>query len=427
MDARTPALMPWSSAAALPLAAMILVTTGVGELWAQREPAKSAGRAAYPHATESIGTVRQIYDGVLTPEMAVNTFRNIDRLFPTRAVPRAARAFPLPAAATPLGSVRFSDRGEGHDLETYLELNRVAGLLVIKDGRVKLERYRFGNSEHTRWMSMSIAKSITSTLIGAAVKQGLIASLSDPVTRYVPSLAGSAYEGVSVRDVLMMSSGVRWDETYTNPASDRRRLLEAQISQVPGSALAVMRGLSRAAEPGTANNYNTGETQVAAEILRRAAGRPLATYLSERIWSTFGMEADANWWLDSPDGIEIGGSGFSATLRDYGRFGLFVLDGGVAARDTILPAGWIREATTPKVLRGGKPLDYGYLWWPGTTAASRRDGAYAAEGIHGQFLYVNPAAKVVIVVWGAQPKPTEGAIIDDWLFFDAVIEALRRE
>jgi hypothetical protein len=302
----------------------------------------------YPHRTEPIGTVRQIYDGVLTPALAISTFRNIDRLFPTRTVARSSTPKPLPPALVPLTEVRFSDQGRRYDLEAYLELNRVAAILVLQDGRVKLERYRFGNTERTRWMSMSIAKSITSTLIGAALKEGYIRSLSDSVTRYVPSLIGSAYDGVSVRDVLMMASGVRWNETYTDPASDRRRLLEAQISQMPGSALAVMKSLPRAAAPGTVHTYNTGETQVAAEILRAAVGRPLATYLSERIWSTFGMEAEANWWLASPGGIEIGGSGFSATLRDYGRFGLFILGGGVAGGDSILPAGWLREATTPK-------------------------------------------------------------------------------
>ena len=379
----------------------------------------------YPHAAEPIGTVRQIYDGVLTPEIAVNTFRNIDRLFPTRTVPRSAAPYPLPPASAPLGAVNFSEGVKRYGLYDYLELNRVAGLLVLKDGRIKLEKYRFGNSDRTRWMSMSIAKSITSTLVGAALKEGYIAALSDPVTKYVPSLRGSAYEGVSVRDVLMMSSGVRWDETYTDPRSDRRRLLEAQISQVPGSAMAVMTSLPRAAAPGTVNNYNTGETQVAGEIVRSSVGRPLATYLSERIWSRFGMEADAKWWLDSKDGHEIGGSGFSATLRDYGRFGLFLLNGGIAGGEAILPDGWTREATSPKVLRGGTPLEYGYLWWTGTTPASHRDGAYAAEGIFGQFIYINPAARVVIVVWSAQQKPTGSAVIDDWVFFDAVVDALR--
>jgi len=380
----------------------------------------------YPHRTEPIGTVREIYDGVLTPEMAVNTFRNIDRLFPTRTVAGSSRPLPLPRAAVPLSDVRFSDQGKQYDLESYLELNRLAAILILQDGRVKLERYRFGNTDRTRWMSMSIAKSVTSTLVGAALKDGSIRSLSDSVTRYVPSLKGTAYDGVSVRDVLMMASGVRWNETYSDPTSDRRRLLEAQISQVPGSALAVMKSLPRAAAPGTTSNYNTGETQVVAEVLRASVGRPLATYLSDRIWSRFGMEADANWWLDSPGGIEIGGSGFSATLRDYGRFGLFVLGGGVAAGDSILPAGWVREATTPKTLRAGAPVEYGYLWWTGATPASRRDGAFMAIGIHGQYLYVNPIARIVIVVWGARPHPSQGQVVDDWSFCDAVTATLAR-
>lgn len=380
----------------------------------------------YPHRTEPIGTVHEIYDGVLTPEMAVNTFRNIDRLFPTRTVAGSSRPLRLPQAAVPLSDVRFSDQGKQYDLESYLELNRIAAILILQDGRVKLERYRFGNTDRTRWMSMSIAKSITSTLVGAALKDGFIRSLSDSVTRYVPSLKGTAYDGVSVRDVLMMASGVRWNEAYSDPTSDRRRLLEAQISQVPGSALAVMKSLPRAAAPGTTANYNTGETQVVAEVLRASVGRPLATYLSDRIWSRFGMEADANWWLDSPGGSEIGGSGFSATLRDYGRFGLFVLGGGVAAGESILPAGWVREATTPKTLRDGAAVEYGYLWWTGATPASRRDGAFMAIGIHGQYLYVNPVAKIVIVVWGARPHPSQGQVVDDWSFCDAVTAMLAR-
>src|SRR5690242_3549017 len=389
-------------------------------LIAQQGPAAASGTDRYPHAAEPIGTVRQIYDAALSPELAVHTFRNIDRLFPTRRIPRSANPLPLPSAASLLTDVRFTDRGTAHDLQDYLELNRVAGLLVLDHGRIALERYRFGNGPHTRWMSMSIAKSITSTLIGAARKQGSIASLTDSVTHYVPALAGSAYDGVTIRDVLMMASGVRWNETYTDPTSDRRRLLEAQISQVPGSALALMRALPRAAEPGTVNNYNTGETLVAANVLRNAVKRPLATYLGERIWSRFGMEADANWWLDSPDGVEIGGSGISATLRDYGRFGLFLLENGVAGGDSILPAGWIHEATAPKVLRGGTPLDYGYLWWTGA------DGAFAAEGIYGQFLYVNPAAHIVIVVLSARSSPADPGVIDDWRFFQAVTDAQTR-
>ena len=388
-------------------------------------PAALLAQQPYPHANEAIGSVREIYDGALSPDMAVTTFRNIDRLFPSRRVARSTRPRPLLPANESLTSVTVMEGGVPYGLQEFMELNRVAGLLVLQDGQVKMERYRFGNTERTRWMSMSVAKSVTSTLFGAALEDGHILGLSDPVTGYVPALMGSAYDGVSVRDILMMSSGVRWRETYTDPTSDRRHLLEAQIAQRPGGAMAVMRALPRGAPPGTVNRYSTGETQIAAEVLFRALGGPLSDYLHDQIWEPYGMEADATWWLESPDGVEIGGSGFSAVLRDYGRLGQFVLEDGVIGGERVLPEGWVREASTPKVLIGGSPLDYGYLWWTTTSEAGRRDRAFAGEGIHGQFLYINPTVHVVIVIWSARPQPVGGEIVSDWAFFDAVTEALR--
>jgi CubicO group peptidase (beta-lactamase class C family) len=382
-------------------------------------------REAYPHGREPIGTVRQMYNGALTPDLAISTFRNIDRLFATRTIRRSATPIALPIAKIPLGTVTFEDKGARLTLDDYLEKNRVSGILVLKDGEVKLERYRYGNTERTHWMSMSVAKSITSTLFGAALKQGRIRSLEDSVTRYAPVLRGSAYDGVRVRDILMMSSGVKWNEKYTDSSSDRRHLLEAQIAQRSGSTMALMRTLPRAAPPGTVNTYSTGETQVATEVLRGAIGNSLSDYLGERIWQRVGMEADASWWLDAPDGTEIGGSGFSATLRDYGRFGLFVLHEGRVGTDSILPAGWIRDATRPTTLRNGKRIDYGYFWWPSTAADGRGDHAFAAEGIFGQYIYINPAAQVVIVVWSAQTKPSGGDVVSNDAFFSAVVRTLR--
>ncbi len=379
-----------------------------------------------PHAHEAIGTVRQMYDGALTPDLAVNTFRNIDRLFPTRTVKHGARVYPLPAASVRLNQLTFQSGGKSWDLVDYLALNRVTGLLVLKDGGVALETYQLGNNEKTRWMSMSMAKSITSTLIGAALKQGLIQSLDDPVTQYVPKLVGSAYEGVSLRNVLMMSSGVRWNETYTDPHSDRRRLLDIQIAQQPGAAIDFMASLSRAAAAGTVNNYSTGETQIAGEVLHNAISRPLADYLSERIWARFGMEDDATWWLASPQGREIAGSGFSARLRDYGRFGLFILNNGLAGGEPILPQDWVAVAGSPKQLAGGQKLDYGYFWWPSLPTPDHPDsqGSFAAIGIFGQFLYVNPQEHLVIVVWSARSKPSGRDVIDDTDFFAAVAAKL---
>ena len=379
-------------------------------------------------AAEPVASVRRVYDGTLTPDEAVATFRHIDRLFPSRIIHHGPRVMPLPPAAHRLsGPLPFESRGKRWDLYDYLAVNRVAGLLVLKQGHIALELYQYGNGPETRWMSMSIAKSITSTLMGAAIADGHIGSLDDGVAKYIPQLRGSAYDGVSLRELLTMSSGVQWNETYTDPSSDRRRLLEIQIEQKPGAALELMRRLPRAAPPGSVSHYNTGETLVAGEVVHQAVGRSLSQYLEERIWRPFGMEADATWWLVSPDGIEMAGSGFSATLRDYGRFGLFVLGGGRIGERQVLPAGWVEEAGARQHLADGKPVDYGYFWWPAIATPSTPDpeGAFLGEGIFGQFLYINRREDVVAVVWSARSKPEGMDIIDDLDFFGAVVRALR--
>jgi hypothetical protein len=402
------------------VSAGIALSTGLGNLAA----AGSAHQKPAPHA-EEIGTVQQIYDGTLYPDIQVRTFRNIDRLFPTRIVKRGTRVYPLPKSEAPLKGVEITSSGEKYDIYDYLSLNRVSGLLVLKNGKIAFERYELGNRETTRWMSMSVVKSITSTLIGIAIKDGHIKSIDDPVTKYLPTLAASAYEGVTIRNLLQMASGVKWDETYTNPASDRRRMLELQLAGKPGAILHFMSTLPRAGEPGTVWNYNTGETHVVGELIHAAVGRPVAQYLSERVWSKVGMESDATWWLESPDGQEIGGSGLSATLRDYGRFGLFVMNGGGVGQEKLLPEGWMNEAGTGKMI-GGKNLDYGYMWWiPDASANPVHEGAFMASGIFGQSIYINPAAKVVIVVWSARPKPTGTSTINDEDFYAAVVKALQ--
>ena len=386
--------------------------------------AASSPQVVNPHAEEQIGTVREVYDGTLLPDIQVNTFRNIDRLFPTRTVRHGQHVYPLPAANTRLGRVPFTSKGKRYDLYDYLSLNRVSGLLVLKNGRIAQETYQLGNTERTRWMSMSVVKSITATLIGAAIKDGHIASIDDPVTRYLPELTGGAYDGVSVRNLLQMASGVKWNEAYTDPGSDRRQMLEAQLAQRPGGVLALMARLPRAAAPGSRWNYSTGETHVAGALLRAAVKKPLAEYLSDRIWARFGMESDATWWLESPDGLEVGGSGLSATLRDYGRFGLFLAEDGKAGGEPILRDGWVKEAGSAKVV-GGTPVDYGYMLWPIPNGrGTLHEDAFEAVGIFGQHIYVNPREQVVIVVWGALPKPTGKEAIEDSDFFVAVCQAL---
>jgi CubicO group peptidase (beta-lactamase class C family) len=194
---------------------------------------------------------RQVYDGAMRPDVEVKTFSNSDRLFPVRVVKRGTMVRNLPAAKTQLQNVQFEIGGKHYDLFDYLALNRVAGLLVLKNGEVALEDYELGIGPETLWPSYSMAKSASSTLVGVALQEGLIENLDEPVTKYVPSLKGGAYEGVSVRNVIQMASGVKWNETYTDPKSDRRKLLEIQLQQQPGTILSFMSALPRAGAPGT--------------------------------------------------------------------------------------------------------------------------------------------------------------------------------
>jgi CubicO group peptidase (beta-lactamase class C family) len=179
-----------------------------------------------------------------------------------------------------------------------------------------------------------------------------------------------------------------------------------------------MATLPAASPPGTSWNYNTGETYVLGALVRAAVKRPVSQYLSEKIWSTFAMEEDATWWTESPGGVEFGGSGFAATLRDYGRFGQFVLENGNSAGKQVVPAGWFPDAGLPKRV-GDRLVPYGYMWW------SEPGGAFRAYGIFGQSIYINPKQRVVIVVWSAQQKPTGSAMVNDLDFYEGVLRALR--
>ncbi|MBV9677089.1 MAG: serine hydrolase [Acidobacteriaceae bacterium] len=383
----------------------------------------SVGEAAWRE--DAIGSVQDVYNGTLTPDIQVNTFRHIDKLFPTRTVLHGGSVYPLPKSSRILRSVPFVSGGRRHDLFDYLSLNRVSGLLVVKDGTIVLEDYELGNNDQTRWVSWSMVKSISSTLVGAAIQDGYIISLDDKVTKYLPKLAGSAYGETTIRNVLQMASGVRWDETYTNPKSDRRRMLDLQVAQKGGAILQFLGTLPRAGAPGSIWNYSTGETHLIGALVSAAVKRPLAQYLSQKIWSKFGMESDATWWLESPGGLEVGGSGLSATLRDYGRFGVFVLNGGMAGKERVVPPGWFSEAGSPKRV-GNQLVNYGYMWWVvNPSEGSIHQGAFEAIGIFGQVIYINPKQHMVIVVWSARPKPTGSTAINDDDFFAAVVAALQ--
>lgn len=378
----------------------------------------------YLHESEEIGSVRDVYSADLAPDIQVNTFRNTHRLFATRTVARGTTVSEIPYAEDIVSGIRFDADSESYSFDDYIALNRVGGLLVLNDGKIVHESYHLGNTEETRWMSMSVAKTITATLVGAAIQDGYIESLEDPITQYVKTLKDTPYDGVSVRNLLNMTSGVKWDETYTNVKSDRRRLLEAQLKQEQGAMLEVMASLPRIAEPGTIWNYSTGETQVVAELVQSATGRSLSDYLSQKIWAPIGAESDATWWLDAPGGVEVGGSGLAARMRDYGRFGQFLLDGGEVNGESVLPPGWMEEATMPVAVEDA-PYPYGFMIWPHPNIPGyAHAGAYEAAGIFGQKIYVNPPANTVVVILSAWPEPVYTPPVNEHAFLAAVLQAL---
>ena len=354
-----------------------------------------------------------------------------DRYFQTRGIRRGALVHPLPRSEAPLDHAALG-------IDAFMAENRVGGLLILKDGAIRVERYGLGLDERTRWYSYSVGKSVASTLVGAAIRQGAIGGVEDPVTRYLPELAGTGYDGATICNLLQMSSGVAWDEAYRSGESDFARYFNAVLEGRPGGVMAVMRGLKRAVAPGTRFLYSSGETYLLGAIVTAATGQTLSDYLSERIWARFGMETEGYWTLDGPAGQEMASGGCNFTLRDYGRFGLFILGGGIAGGEAILPEGWIAEASHPRAdspqvaygsLAPGLPLGYGYQWWSfpgGDERLPGHDGAFTGQGIFGQFLYINPRENLTAVVWSAWPDPwIEAAEWATYRFLSGCIAALR--
>ncbi len=338
-------------------------------------------------------------------------FRLFDTVSPVNSVRRGPVASALPdGVPLPLDGI-----------DAYMERQRLAGLIVVQDGRIRLERYGLGFSGEGRWTSFSVAKSFTSTLVGAAIQDGHIGALSDPVTRYIPALAGSGYDGVTVAQLLSMQSGVRWNEDYTDPASDVARFLAQAPEGDVDAVTAYMRRLSRAHEPGTHWNYNTGETNLIGVLVERAVGRPLSDYLSEKLWQPYGMEADATW-VTNESGKEVSGCCLQMRLRDYARFGAFVLGGGRAGGRQVVPDGWFAVAGTKQAEIGRPGAGYGYQWW------TYDDGSFAAQGIFGQGIFIDPARRLVIAGVGNWPTATDAALGGERLaFYRSVQSAIDRE
>jgi CubicO group peptidase (beta-lactamase class C family) len=334
-----------------------------------------------------------------TFEQQTEWYPAIETVYRTAIVKRGDYVRPLPKAERSLDNLTWSHADKSWTVDDYLKAYNVSGAMVVKDGKVMLERYGLGRKPEDRWISFSVTKSITSTLVGAAIKDGKIKSVDDQVTSYIPELKGSAYDGVSIRNVLTMSSGVKWNEDYADPNSDVARagtkILEPGVNPI----VSYMKALPRANEPGTKFTYNTGETDLVGILVSNAVGKTLSQYASEKLWQAYGMERDATWIVDLA-GHERGGCCMSMTVGDYARVGQFMLDGGVARGQQILPDGWIQQATTAQITNGAPPAGYGYFWWLG------QGGPYQASGIFGQSIAVIPDERLVIVINSAWPSAT---------------------
>jgi CubicO group peptidase (beta-lactamase class C family) len=331
---------------------------------------------------------------MLDNDVSSLAFRSMDALFTTRTVPRGGAVWALPRQDRPL-DVGYTFQGQRYTAQQFLDRTFTNALLVIKDGRIVSETYRNATNERSRFIGWSMTKSITSVLVGCALADGRIDSLDTPVSRYLPELKGGGYEGVSIRHVMQMRSGVDYPERYDfgNPGRAATNHITALVKNVARFADAA-RTLPRSHEPGTVFEYKTIDTAVLGWLIERVTQGSVAAYTARCLWEPLGAEADGFYIMDGAPGVgrEFSGAGFNATLRDFGRFGQMVLDGGVADGRRVVSADWIRQSTQPFGPEDNRRGGYGLQWW---TFANTE--AFSAIGLQGQYIFIDPATRTVVV------------------------------
>ena len=341
-------------------------------------------------------------------------FRALDRipaLAKSNVIEAGDKVYPLPKGA-PL----TIDGVDG-----YMKTQRTAGLVIVQDGKIRLEKYGLGFDGNGKWTSFSVAKSLTSTLVGAAIKDGFIKSLQDKVTVYIPEMKGSAYDDVTVEQLMTMTSGVKWNEDYEDKNSDVARFNTHKADPGIDVTVSYMRKLPREAPAGTKWVYKTGETNLIGVLVSKATKKTLSEYLSEKIWAPFGMEQDASWLLGST-GHEISGCCIQASTRDMARFGVFVQSGAKINGTSIVPDSWLAAATTKRADIGASGAGYGYQWW------TFDDGTFAAQGIFGQGIFFDAKRKLVIASNSNWPRATdEKSKLDRDAFYKKVQHAVDAE
>ncbi|MEZ5500996.1 MAG: serine hydrolase [Steroidobacteraceae bacterium] len=351
---------------------------------------------------------------VLTEPYLLGSWTRMAEIYPSRLIARGGAVRPLARADRKLTSVQYTLDGKTFTLEDYLRRNAVTSLLVVRNGRIAYEKYLRGTDANTLFVSWSMAKSVTSTLLGLLVRDGAISSLSQPAGAYVAELNESGYGDVPLRDLLQMSSGVKFvEDNFDQTSREGRAWIDGVIERRLPYNQTILWFHEKLRPPGTAFYYASIEPQVVGWVVRRRAGKPLAEYFSERIWQKLGAEHDASWVLDRPGGMEIASCCINATTRDYARFGLLFLNDGRVGDEQVVPAEWVRLATRPDperpylhpgAIEKRNGLGYQHYWWLWPD-----DDAYSALGHGGQWIYVNPRRQLVIVQTATWSPSAEGS------------------
>lgn len=350
-------------------------------------------------------------------------FRHSAEMFETRKVARSGpvRALPKGPAMTP---PTYQYDGKTRSYDEFARRTYTNAMLVMRDGKIIFEDYRNNSQPTDRFISFSMAKSITSLLVGLALDRGFIHSLDDTAGQYVPELKSGAYGDVSIRHILQMRSGAAYEERYdfgATPSLAARIHMNAIVANKERFADSA-KTITRAADPGSRFNYATLDTAVLGWIVERATKQPLAQFTAANLWGPAGMEADGLWIADGPPGVgrELSGMGYNARLRDYARLGQLMLDGGVWNGKQVLPKGWMKQATTmvPFDMPSSKGRrGYGFQFWQ----LDDEPGAYTALGLAGQFIYVHPKTRTVIVKLSHYPQPEPANVMPETLaYFKAI-------
>lgn len=399
-----------------------LLTASIPAVWAGAGPVFSdTGPDADAYGADENYPVNE-RRGRPPQKLLIGTFSHYDRAYPTRSVPKAGAPSALRRAAAEIGlTYRFRDNT--YTLGDYLERNPVTGLLIAQGDEILFEHYRYARTDADRFVSQSMAKTVTALLLGIAVEEGAIKSIDQPAADYVPELAGTEYGKTPIRALLHMSSGVKFREVYDG-TGDNATLSRALFgADNPGTAAAVAQFNTRDAPPDTRFSYAGVETEVLGLVVAGATGQSLADYLHSRIWQPLGAEADGDWVADTR-GMEVAYCCFSAVLRDWARLGLMLANDGVWNGRQIVPRAWLLAGTTvasnePHLAPGRdrRVLGYGYQVWifPGP----RRQ--FALLGIHGQSIFVDPEAHLVMVQTGAWVSPT-GSRAEAMALWRALVE-----